>query len=412
MSARLSLSRLRRRRSNSKHTGAVPGQGAYFTLPSPATSDTFVQPDRLQLIRVRNALRMISGMLDEVDSTVLDILGDPEEGLDEQENSGNSMSSVSPLAMSIDLHLANLQRSSGALGKLVTKYTHVKERKSDNLDDGSSVAVEIARCSSLTHQPPEASFAGPVTPDQPARYPLPDQDSRLSSSGPGSLFEDDTCFAYSQDFPPSLRLSTQQYSSPPETSPLYVAPLNLPAKGFSAISSKSISIEVEDYDMRSESFPFEYEIEYLDEEIGETLDLERRHSNLNIYPPSIQRARSLRSVRSIDSNLAFVERSSPDSGSAPWASSKVYHSGSLMREGLSSASHGLESIEETESDLFSSRPSRSYHSRHFSTEEKTRRLRSRRRGSAPCGLDANSDEPLRMEELMEYLREGHSIREL
>ena len=60
--------------------------------------------------------------------------------------------------------------------------------------------------------------------------------------------------------------------------------------------------------------------------------------------------------------------------------------------------------------------------RHFSTEEKTRRLRSMRM-SAPLPIrlgdayqaDGNQDlvaQPLRLEELMAFLREGNSMREL
>lgn len=55
--------------------------------------------------------------------------------------------------------------------------------------------------------------------------------------------------------------------------------------------------------------------------------------------------------------------------------------------------------------------------RQFSTEQKTRRLRSMRKSlPLPIRLGRESDrdevEPLCMEELMEFLREGNSIREL
>lgn len=451
MPGRLSFSRFRPRRSHYEKTGpaALPQDGEGSVVhPLSSTSLKITEadldnstrtkpqlPDRAKLTQLRHALKTIADVLDEVDDTVLDILDGSDEGLEESESSGSSTPSVNTLLLSIDLHLADLQHSSSALCKLVSKYQ--PKNRNEGEQPGLTTDCEVGglkrlesspdrdacpQVQYLSHQASTASLPDPITPDQYAHCYLPTPEFSLFSFSfsPDPLISDDSFSACSHDFlgdltspPPPLQVRRQRPSSPP-TPPMSIAPLRLPAWKLTTRSTPSLRLQMKHDHRRAVSSPFDYELGYLDGQISETSGLNLRHSAVLGQPsPMMQRAPILRSVKSIESN-----RSSPESHSSPRAPGEVHLSGSPVPVRLSSdLRYGLEPIGEVEpghsdATTHSFQPGQ-YSSRHFSTEEKTRRLRSMRRGSAPpIGLHADSDEPLRMEELIEFLRQGNSIRQL
>lgn len=402
MPGRLSFSRLRPRLSNfhQRDNFAPPqdaeernGQktsAASLTVTKTdfdnATKTRPQLPDRAKLMQLRHTLSVISDMLDEVDDTVLEILDGSDEGLDKSESSSSSMSSRSPVVVSIDLHLADLQRSSSALRKLVSKYRPEKGRSAEGYSFKRAIITSIipdVPTPILDDQASGISFPDPVTPDQHACGCLPEPEFSMFSCSPGSPIADKSSSACSQNLsrhltssPPPLQVRRQRYPLSPATSPVSVAPLRLPANTFSTRSATSLRLHTERGHRRAFSSPFDYELGYLDGQIGESSDLSRRHpANPDQLSPSSPEGRFSSDSRRGLEPIGEVEAGRLDGGS---------HSSRLGR----------------------------FHSRHFSTEEKTRRLRSRRRGSAPSCTAVIDTEPLRMEELMDFLREGNSIREL
>ncbi|ROW02421.1 hypothetical protein VMCG_06037 [Cytospora schulzeri] len=403
------------------------------------SSATPQPPDRAKLTQLRHTLKTISDMLDEVDGRFIYLLDHHDKDLDEAESSGSPMSSVNPLVLSIDLHLTDMQRSSSALCKLVSKYRPGNRQEGGQPEPAMGGDVGgLQKLESLSsrdaspqvgvssHQASATSLSDPVTPNQHTHYHLPTPELSLFPLSPDSLIADNDSSAYARDFsgdllssPPPLKVCRQRSSSPPITPIMSVPPLNLTTGSFPARSTTSLRLQMNHNHRRAVSSPFDYELGYLDGQIGDTSVLGRRHYlNLDQLPHRLRRAPMLRSVKSIESNWAFTNQSSPEFRSHTLAPGELYPSGSPVRGRLSSDSRcGLEPIGEVEADQMDTRAHslelRRYNSRHFSTEEKTRRLRSRRRGSAPSGgLHVDSDEPLRIEELMEFLREGNSIRQL
>lgn len=349
-------------------------------------------PDQAKLLQLRQALKAISDRLDEVDDTVLEILEGSDEVFDGQGSSGSSTSSTNPVEVSIDLHLADLQRISSALCKLVSKYRPERPRsaKGDTCFSArSTLAIPDIPTSALDDQASEMSLPDPVTPDQHACGCLPAPELSLFSCSQASLTtDDDKPSAYSQDHsrdltssPPQLQIRLQRHTSSPatmNTPPSPLAPLNLRSRSFYTRSATSLRHQAEGQNKRAFSSPFDYELGYLDGQMGE-------------------------SSSSSSSGLGGRLPPDPDQGR------------------LSSDSRcGLEPIGEVEAGhiddglLFLQR-GRYRNPRHFITGEKTGRLQSRRRGSAPSagGTVARfAAEPLPMEDLMAFLREGNSIREL
>ncbi|KUI59511.1 hypothetical protein VP1G_11091 [Cytospora mali] len=340
-------------------------------------------------------MKLIYDTLDEVDNAILDILDSPNEEHGVEVGSGSSTSSGNPLILSIDLHLADLQSSSRALYKLISKCR------------------------------PE----GPVTPKQESQRRLPTPESGLSSHGIHQVVRDDRS-VYSRDSlrdhnssPDLLEVNHQRYTSSPTASPTYaIAPLKIPVRGVSPAvrSSTNLHLQVESEDIRSLPSPFDYELEYLNRQISETSSIGRLHfTNPGQLSPTTQQVPILRSVKSVEFDWAHKSRPSLDPDSDTWgASSEVNQSGFPITRGhlLSASQGGLGSIGGADVAPLDGRP-RSlqigrYSSRHFSTEENTRRLRTMRQGFASAGSPDADSEPLRLEELMEFLREGNSIRDL
>ncbi|KUI72478.1 hypothetical protein VM1G_07449 [Cytospora mali] len=477
MPSRLSLSRLRPRLLNS-HKGNIavlPQDKEHNTAQSSSTASTHLEQiqsshkpptdvdkatatnpqlsDRAKLARLRHALKMIYDTLDEVDNAILDILDSPHGGHGVEVSSGSSTSSANPLLLSVDLHLADLQSSSRALYKLISKFRPQSTGENGkhsatypgrtlNLSDdvqilerpaegdacsqvGSPPDIHIEGTPPFSYHASEVNLLGPVTPKQQPQCCLPTPESSLSSYCTDQVVGDDTS-VYSRDF---LRdqinspdpLEVNRYTSSPTANPDVVAPLKIPARGVSSAMQSSTNImhlQVEREDMRMKSSPFDFEIEYLNRQISETSGIGRRHStNLDQLSPTTQQVPILRSVKSVELNRAHSSRSFLDADSGTSASGEVNQSGFPKRGNLLLASQGgLESIEEADVAPLDGSPHRlqirRYNSRHFSTEENTRRLRTMRRGFEPAGGPNADSEPLRVEELMEFLREGNSIRDL
>ncbi|ROW00267.1 hypothetical protein VSDG_03626 [Cytospora chrysosperma] len=448
MPSLLSFSRLRPQRSHYQKTDAavLPKEEVGSAIHPKSTASLKVTeadvdnskrikqqlPDRAMLAQLREALKTISDVLSEVDHTVLDILDGSDEGLEILEGSGSSTSPVNALVLSIDLHLADLQRSSSALCKLVSKCHAEKRIEGEQpifttdreVDDLKRVESPVGTDACLqfepsSHQASTESLPDPVTPDQDPHYYLPTPEFSNFSFSPYQFTADDTAcshdvlgdLAYS---PPPLQVRRQRPSSPSATPLMSIAPLKLPLRSLSSESVPNLRLQIRYNHRRAVSSPFDYELGYLDGQISETSGLDRRHSsNLGQLSPMIQRSPILRNLKPIDSY-----RSALESHPGPRTPGGVNLSGSPQGSRLSSESrYGLEPIGEVDFDhsdaaTHSFEPVQ-YSSTQFSTEEKTRRLRARRRGSElSCGLHADSHEPLSMEELMEFLRQGNSIRQL
>ncbi|ROV92251.1 hypothetical protein VPNG_09668 [Cytospora leucostoma] len=408
-----------------------------------ATASEPVLPERRKLTRMRHALTLIYETLDEVDNAIVDILQETNKQSDKPNSSGSSTAADDPLAMSIDLHLADLQRSSSVLCKLVAKYRPIEPRESENPSctthagvDGDLQALGQDSQGHDGHRakgsadeyfgnPLSPSFMDPATPEDGRKYWLPAPDFTMSSFGPPSPVGDDTSILpeeVSREFDVSgspLHLRRQRHTSSPTRSPIRIAPLKLPARArrLSSTPATAPPLHVDRARGRTCSSPFEHELGYLERQISETSGLRRRQPTTpNRLHPTIPEVPVLRSVRSSEVTRQSVSSSPSNTRFSAWDPSEMYGGGSVLGRVSSAPRGGLESIGEADTGTPDARPYggqlRRHHSRHFSTEEKTRRLRARRRGSAPPGINFNSDEPLKMEELIDFLREGNSIRDL
>ena len=385
-------------------------------------------PDREKLTRLRQTLGKVCSMLDEVDDTILDILQESDGELDQPGSSGSAGSSVNPLAVSIDLHLADLQHNSRALCKLISQYRPAKRQESEasgstagcGLDKSlASTDAENESCTRAVSSPTDLSEQSAIHQFPRWCLPIPDFGDFF---GPASLGADDSFSVcnheFSQDFEGSSSTlqgdDDQQISS--SMGPLCcVAPLTLPGRGFSVGPASPPPLQI-GHRRPAPSSPFEYELGYLERQISEFSDTMRRQSyDLHQLFNIVQRPLNIHGTESSRASWSFDELAL-DIASSLGAHAVVSAGTTSASERLSSVSpSGLDPIGEFEADFSEFRPNRpqlAWRSRHFSTVEKTRRLRIKRRHSTPTGLSVELDEPLRMEELLAYLREGNSIREL
>lgn len=429
-----------------------PGEGLPTKCPTAldtmGTNSTKL-PDWERMMRQRQALGRVINMLEEVDTTLLDTLqesdADPDADPDTQRSSWSvGKQPINPLALSIDLSLAELQRSTRALCQLVSKYRPSKQEENQDpgfasgcIEGGDRATVNISAAGEvycprevspqvlrdgepLTSEALTTSVPDPATPDQSPRWQLPTPDLG-DAFGKATPREDGTCSAQirdsSGDFTsssPALQDDDQDYDLLPVTSPLCVPPLRLSGRSLPAGSTPSLVFRNEHDEDDVLSSPFEYELGYLERQLSEVsdpgcLDYFDHHFNTVQKPPQL---RSVKSSESMRDRYRFSL--GPLSGNG--APGGMNESGTPRRGRLSAAAPArLESIGEFEPALFAVGPNGSqsgWQSRYFSTQEKTRRLRSMRRGSATTSREAESNEPLRMEELMSYLREGNGIRGL
>lgn len=278
--------------------------------------------------------------------------------------------------------------------------------------------------------PPRVNEASEASREPPVEHPR-----RLPTPELGDLFDGssvlDCAVSFYSDKDPEAPFSREVTSqklpqSPPASSPPFqevaqsgevVAPLRLPRRSFSVGKSTKEAL-----DRRPIFSPFEKEMRDIDRQIKESSHLQAlgrsqsttcSRSNIN-RPPSaslLHRRRinhlgvgtpCRRRVVSLQAPVRGYDSPTVDS----FCSSESEADSSPPRDG--SVSLDLE--------------------RQFSTEAKTRRLRSIKRMSAPAvaqqaaqhitlaeeNIDPadEEEEPLRMEELMDFLREGNSMRDL
>lgn len=220
-------------------------------------------------------------------------------------------------------------------------------------------------------------------------------------------------------FHPTTHQRVQQPSSIPPTG-LQIAPLSLSMRGFSENF-------MNDMDINRIPSPFEEEMRYIDEEINESslLSLSSSSSSVRLQHGSFS------------TNLPLTSWLTRRRTAESYRQQGLLDNISLPRPGLfpSNARLGLipagdiltwsvprsESLDEQ--DLLDGRQ--------FSTEAKMRRLRLLRRRSSPMQIhgfgnpmlsettageeeeeEEEKEEPLGMDELMSFLREGNSMREL
>lgn len=339
-----------------------------------------------------------------------------EEELPQSEQDDQKATSIST---SIALHLADLNNSANAL-QAILKARKCPSRGSEACPDAS-----------MEH------------PRGPHRLPTPE----LGDSFDGNSLLHYTVSVRSEDdesatpsLPPSasppLSHEQPQRTGPPapQTTQLgAIAPLRLPRRSYSVDCSEFGT------DRTMSSSPFEREMRDIDEQINESSssphdDLlvgRTRSSTTTTKPPSVSlmhcRRLDLIQKMSIDGTpcrRAFsLQQQTPRGFDSPtigslWSSaSPELLRGDRIPDGISLV------VEESEGAFDEQRQ--------FSTEAKTRRLRSLKRMSSPepirqralkdtmLGENASTkedekeeDQPLRMEELMDFLREGNSMRDL
>lgn len=266
------------------------------------------------------------------------------------------------VVLAISFHLDDLQRSTRALNTILSAGWETSCFSADTEITGSSedLSVEQPRC--------------------PTRLPTPDFDN---SSMMSLLAHTESSSTYSADEMSTnlaIHEATHNSNSDLTTTPLRVLPLHLPKRNISVRSANGSLYHT------PQKSPFDQEIRALDSQINSSSQLELNR------PVSINSAEGVRQARIPDGlRSCLIDTPCP----AP------------IRRHLSLDGHQSLGV-------------RRCHKRQFSTEEKTQRLRALRSASttpSPAGDGSFpaiklSSEPLRMDELMEFLRDGNSIRQL
>lgn len=221
-----------------------------------------------------------------------------------------------------------------------------------------------------------------------SRLPTPDFSNSFDYREDGDYLSDSGS-DYSQDVsvaPPHE--GSVPFSSSPLTSPFHVAPLNLPNRTPSIQSSTAGSV-------RKTRSPVPHRSPFL------TL----RHNHSRSSPTQIYEIRQSRPLPPVPS------RTRPTSEIHPFTNDEYGYSPESSSNRYLSLQPSISMLHRVESN-----------SSHFSTAEKTRRLRNLRGTTTPDESGFGDDvsrmrlsveqEPLRVDELMTYLREGGSIRDL
>lgn len=258
------------------------------------------------------------------------------------------------VSLSISLHLHDLHRSGRALNSILSAR-NTYSIDAETTISSSDFLVEQSRGSRrLPTSDLDDSFSSSLIAcsESPSTYSLTNSNAKVDARDAGHS------------------------STPPTVTPPRIAPLLLPRRNISVRSDSGCTRDT------PEKSPFDQEIRALDDHINTSLQLSPRTSTNSTQGPRRARAAELRR-RLVDSPCPDLPIRRPVSLDGHQAASFLCHR------------------------------------RQFSTEEKTQRLRALRAASTPRSLRVDgssmgtrpSSEPL-MDELMDFLRDGNSLRDL